>query len=151
MLESRHDDLEAIKVLTARYWRFMDTKQWEPLRTLFTDDMVMSAPDDAPGRPPTVGADAVVGRISSFLADAVSVHHGFAPEVEILGLDAAAATWAMSDVVTWRSDPARSFAGAGHYDIRYRRTDSGWMICEMTLRRLILGARTPAGRSASEG
>lgn len=34
-------DLEAIKVLKARYFRAMDTKQWDELRSCFTQDLVL--------------------------------------------------------------------------------------------------------------
>ena len=32
--------IEAIKVLKARYFRYMDTKQWDKLSTVFTSDLV---------------------------------------------------------------------------------------------------------------
>jgi len=43
------DDIEAIKQLKARYFRTMDTKDWDGMRTVFTDDVVMdtSAAADA--------------------------------------------------------------------------------------------------------
>ena len=36
---SELEDLEQIRQLKARYFRFMDTKQWELLATVFTDDV----------------------------------------------------------------------------------------------------------------
>ena len=45
------DDLEAVKIVMARYFRFMDTKQWSDLRELFADDMTMFAPDDVADAP----------------------------------------------------------------------------------------------------
>ena len=39
-------DIEAVKTVMARYFRFMDTKQWTALRGILADDMSMSAPDD---------------------------------------------------------------------------------------------------------
>lgn len=33
-------EIEAIKQLKARYCRFLDTKQWDDWRALFTDDFV---------------------------------------------------------------------------------------------------------------
>ena len=35
------DDVEAIKQLKARYFRAMDTKDWDAMRDVFTDDVVV--------------------------------------------------------------------------------------------------------------
>ena len=71
------DDLEAIKQLKARYFRLMDTKQWEAFRELFTDDAVMQSTPDPEER--FVGGDEIAAKVSRALADAVSVHHGHTP------------------------------------------------------------------------
>ena len=35
------DDVEAIRRLKARYFRTMDTKDWDAMRQVFTDDVVI--------------------------------------------------------------------------------------------------------------
>jgi ketosteroid isomerase-like protein len=40
------DELEAIRQLKARYCRFLDTKDFESWRGLFTRDVVVTRPDD---------------------------------------------------------------------------------------------------------
>ena len=39
-MTSSADELEAIRQLKARYFRFMDTKDWDAWRELFTDDVL---------------------------------------------------------------------------------------------------------------
>ena len=38
-------DIEAIKALKARYFRAMDTKQWEELASCFSEDLVANSHD----------------------------------------------------------------------------------------------------------
>jgi len=132
------DDVEAVKILMARYFRFMDTKQWGDLRGLFTDDMTMHAPDDVPDAPVVEGGDRVVRVIERVLGPAVSVHRGFMPEVELVSHDEARAIWAMEDVVEYADAPERSFRGSGHYHASYARAGDGWRIRSLVLRRLRL-------------
>lgn len=138
MSDSRVDDLEAVKIVMARYFRLMDTKQWSDLRTLFTDDMTMHAPDDVPDAPVVEGGDHVARVIERVLGSAVSVHRGYMPEVELDGPDRARAIWAMEDVVEYPDAPERNFRGSGHYHATYTRTADGWKIRSLVLRRLRL-------------
>ena len=138
MSETRVDDLEAVKVVMARYFRLMDTKQWSDLRRVFTDDMTMHAPDDVVDAPAVEGGDRVVRVIERVLGPSVSVHRGFMPEIELVGADEARAIWAMEDVVEYPDAPERNFRGSGHYHARYVRTEQGWQIASLVLRRLRL-------------
>jgi hypothetical protein len=132
------DDVEAVKVVMARYFRFMDTKQWSELRAIFTDDMTMSAPDDVADAPVLEGGDRVARMIERVLGPAISVHRGFLPEIELVGSDDARAIWAMEDVVEYPDTPERNFRGSGHYHATYARTAAGWKISSLVLRRLRL-------------
>jgi hypothetical protein len=136
--DTHGDDLEAVKVVMARYFRFMDTKQWSDLRGTFTDDMTMHAPDDVADAPVVEGGDRVARVIERVLGPAVSVHRGYMPEVEFEGPDAAHAIWAMQDVVEYPDSPERNFSGSGHYHATYLRTSDGWKIRSLVLRRLRL-------------
>jgi hypothetical protein len=40
-METQMDDVEAIKQLKAKYFRYLDTKDWPRYRTLFTEDVVV--------------------------------------------------------------------------------------------------------------
>jgi hypothetical protein len=131
-------DIEAIKIVMARYFRYMDTKQWEELRNLFMPDVTMSAPDDVPGKAPTIGADHLSEVIRTVLNGAVSIHRGFMPEVQLIDVAFAKAVWAMEDVVSYPDDTSRNFSGSGHYLAEYRRISDGWKIQSLILRRLRL-------------
>ncbi len=138
MTDTHVDDIEAVKIVMARYFRFMDTKQWSELRAIFTDDMTMHAPDDVADAPVVEGGDRVVRVIERVLGPAVSVHRGYMPEVELVAPGEASAIWAMEDVVAYADAPERSFRGSGHYQATYARTPDGWKIRSLVLRRLRL-------------
>ena len=77
MSESTAADIEAVKIVMARYFRFMDTKQWEALRGILADDMSMSAPDDVADSQPLIGADRVVRMVERVLGPALTTHRGY--------------------------------------------------------------------------
>src|SRR5262249_14691981 len=129
-------DIEAIKQLKARYFRLLDTKQWDAWGSVFAADVVMDLPEVSTvinGR-----ADVVQG-VSEALAGATTVHHGHMPEIEITGLDTARGTWAMEDYVEWpqRDDGTTpGMRGYGHYVEEYVRDAGEWRIARMRLERL---------------
>jgi hypothetical protein len=133
--------IEDIKRLKARYFRWIDTKQWEKLRTVFTADCTFEglwAGGD--------GADAFVSSIQSNLADVPTVHMGFMPEIEVLDEHTARGIWAMTDYLEWETDAIayrgvsvpgqRGIRGYGHYSEEYTRTEDGWKISHLRMTRL---------------
>ncbi len=130
------DDLEALHVLKARYFRYLDTKRWREWGELFTPDAVFEIGFHY--AEPLVGRDAIVGQISRNLAAVTSIHHGHTPELALIGPDDATGIWAMSDILITRSGPqlGREMHGIGHYYDRYRRVDGAWRIASMRLTRL---------------
>jgi uncharacterized protein (TIGR02246 family) len=122
-------DIEAIKQLKARYFRLLDTKDWDAFADLFTEDCVHVLPTDDE-RPP-VPNDRYLADIRRTLADAVTVHHGHTPEITLLGPDEAAGTWAMFDDVEIprEGEEPLHLRGWGHYHETYRRcADGEWRI-----------------------
>jgi hypothetical protein len=75
------EDVEAIKQLKARYFRTMDTKDWDAMRQVFTDDVVMDT--TAAGGNLVTGAGAFMDFLRSALGDAVTVHQGHMPEITV--------------------------------------------------------------------
>jgi hypothetical protein len=140
-------DMEAIRVLKARYFRFVDTKQWGAWRALFTDDFEAVIEDDvstgeSDGRPhPLYDADGLVTLASESFRSVTSVHHGHMPEIDLLSPTEATGIWAMQDIIT-RPDGS-VFRGYGHYHERYRKGDTGWRIAHMRLSRLYLETSRP--------
>jgi hypothetical protein len=130
-------DIEAIKQLKARYFRFLDTKQWRQWGQVFTEDIVMEVPEAAMVNN---GRAEVVGNVSAALTGTITTHHGHMPEIELTGADTARGTWAMFDYVEWPAGPdgARvGLQGYGHYHEEYRReVDGQWRIAETRLERL---------------
>lgn len=133
------DDLEAIKQLKARYFRLMDTKQWPAFGALFTADAVMQTTPNPDER--FVGRDEIVAKVSFHLKDAVTVHHGHTPEIEVDG-DSATGIWAMDDYVEL---PQLVLRGSGHYHEQYRRQEGRWCIasCRLTRLRLDIEPKQP--------
>lgn len=122
-------DREAIKELKARYWRFVDTKDWDGFRTLFTDDVRARIVD----LDPIDGADAFVAYVRDSVGER-TVHHGHQPELTLDSATEAHGIWALADYVEWASDGARrGFKGYGHYDETYRKVDGTWKIASLRL------------------
>lgn len=124
-------ELEAIKQLKARYFRLLDTQQWEAWGEVFTVDARLQwgpQPEQA-----MEGRDAIVRAVSRQLAGATSCHHGHMPEIELHGRDRASGVWAMSDRI---DHPDYQLVGYGHYHEEYVRQDGCWRIHRLRLTRL---------------
>jgi uncharacterized protein (TIGR02246 family) len=132
------DDLEAIKVLKARYFRTMDTKQWDGMRRVFTDDVVMDTTES--GGTIIAGADEFMTFLIPTLTDVVTVHHGHMPEIEVSG-STATGIWAMEDQL--RFPDGRELRGYGHYHETYRKQDGTWLISSSKLTRLRVDISEP--------
>jgi SnoaL-like domain len=146
-------ELRALELLKARYFRLMDTKQWDAWRDLFTDDLVFymeTAPVPTADQPVTVGGNAFVEHVSRALRTATTVHQGHMPELELTGETTARGVWAMFDWVD-SVETGRGIQGFGHYHERYRKgADGRWRIAELRLTRLRIDpvplTDPPAGR-----
>ena len=127
------DPILAIQFLKARYFRAIDTKDWDLLSSVMVEDVTIDVTDDVEGGEPYVGRDQFVRTCAKVLEHAVTVHHGHMPEIEVDG-DAATGIWAMEDYVDWGENGA--FRGYGHYHERYALADGGWRITSMKLTRI---------------
>lgn len=133
------DDIEAIKQLKARYLRTMDTKDWDGMRQVFTDDVVTDT--TASGGGVTDGADEFVDFLRQTLADAVTVHHGHMPEITLTSPTTATGIWALQDLIVFPN--GLRLLGFGHYHESYVKTGDTWRISELTLTRLHLEFTRP--------
>ena len=129
-------DIEAIKQLKARYFRLIDTQQWDELLDVLTEDVTFLFPGNAGEE--QHGASTLVGYARNSLEGGRSVHHGHMGEIEITGPDTAWGIWAMSDLCEHRSKDGvrRTLSGYGHYHERYVKRDGRWSIARLELTRL---------------
>jgi uncharacterized protein (TIGR02246 family) len=133
------DDIEAIKQLKARYFRTMDTKDWPRMRQVFADDVVMDT--TAAGGGIVAGADEFLAFLQPMLQEAITVHHGHTPEIEILSPSTATGIWALQDTIVWPDGTC--LQGYGHYHESYERIAGEWKIKTSILTRLHVDITTP--------
>ena len=114
------DDLEAIRQLRARYCRFLDLKDVEGWRGVFTADLVVrldmavsTGGADPMTAPPIEGADNFVASVMGGLENAATVHHCHTPEITLTSPDTATGIWAMEDWIIFGD--GNELHGAGHY------------------------------------
>ncbi len=129
------EDIEAIHQLKARYFRMMDTKDWDGLAMVFTDDVHIDMTGEGGGV--TTSVAEYMPFLIENIGPVTTVHHGHMPEIELTGTDSATGIWAMEDELWWpEGGPIVHLHGYGHYHETYRRTADGWRIATMTLTRL---------------
>lgn len=149
---SRLAAIEDIKKLKARYFRCVDTKDWEQLAQVFTPDVrfdrtlgnALRDPWTGVWDPPlpevpliVSGRDAVVRMVRAATEHVHTVHHGFMPEIDILGETTARGVWAMCDEL--RDQAHRLIvSGSGYYHETYECSTAGWAIKTAKLVRLSL-------------
>jgi SnoaL-like protein len=125
-------DIEEIKQLKARYFRCLDTKDWQGFGDVFTADAVMDADGFVQH-----GREEILAFLPPILEGVVTTHHGHMPEITITGPDTATGIWAMFDYLTWPGDgPPKGLQGFGHYREEYVRERVGWRIGHLVLTRL---------------
>lgn len=127
-------EIESIKQLKARYCRYLDTKNWEAWRQIFTDDF-LSDTSEAGGMV-IEGADAFVAftRKNIGKPSQPTVHQVHAPEIEPTSATTARGVWALNDIV--RLAPGLNLNAYGHYHETYEKIDGQWRIKSSKLTRL---------------
>lgn len=145
--------IERIKRTKARYWYYMDMKDWDGLATVFTTDAIVDfrgERDLKPGQPisllPPVEEALAAGDVATYqgrdfiakwygelLQEWRTVHHGHASIIEVTGKDSATGIWPLFDYI---SDGIRTMKGYGHYYENYRFEDGEWRIAYLALTRL---------------
>nr|WP_277750176.1 nuclear transport factor 2 family protein [Prescottella agglutinans] len=130
-------DVEAIKALKARYFRLMDTKDWDGLAAVFTDDVAIDMTETGGGVTNSVSEYMPFLRAS--IENVSTVHHGHMPEITLTSPTTATGVWAMEDKLWWPEGSAPGLGalhGYGHYVEEYRKSGDGWRIASMRLTRL---------------
>ncbi|CAM4522489.1 major membrane immunogen (membrane-anchored lipoprotein) [Paenibacillus endophyticus] len=130
----RLDDIEQIKQLKARYFRFVDEKKWTEFGDIFTADakIISEGVDYSKG-----GGQAYGKMIGDLVGKAPTVHHGYMPEIEIIDKDHAKGIWAMEDLLTFpdAKDAYPGHHGYGQYHETYKKVNGVWKISSTELTR----------------
>ncbi|GAC1396491.1 MAG: nuclear transport factor 2 family protein [Mycobacterium sp.] len=125
-------EIEAIRQLKARYCRYLDTKDWQAWRGIFSHDFLS---DTSPAGGKVIrGADDFVAFTHQSLGDRATAHQVCNPEIELTSATTAKGIWALEDVV--RLAPGVNLRGYGHYHETYEKVDGRWLITSSTLSRL---------------
>lgn len=135
-LEQRVQELEdkfAIEELQAKYWDYMDAKNWEEFRKCFADDFLFINLDNGDRME---GGDDMVEIIKGIFPDGVtSSHHGHQHWIHITSPTTAVAHWALQDDL-YDAVHGGEFVGRAHYDNKYTKIDGQWVCQEMVLKYL---------------
>jgi SnoaL-like domain len=77
--------MEEIKQLKARYFRYVDTKRWDLLPSVFSSDCTFSFEGVSPGRGDTYSSvDDFMTGVKQILGNVTSVHHDHTPEITLI-------------------------------------------------------------------
>ena len=129
------DDIEAIRQLKARYFRLMDTKDWDGLAQVFADDVMIDVTGEGGGVTHSVAE--YIPFLRANIENVITVHHGHMPEIELTSPTTATGIWALEDQLWWPDGgPLKHMHGFGHYHETYEKTDGVWRITSMTITRL---------------
>lgn len=136
--------LNAIKTLKARYFLYLDTKQWDDWLALFTDDAELAWDSSVSTRGGDGQTASFSGRASirenvilGILDPATTVHQGHTPVLELVSDTEASGIWAMEDIV-YGGTSGSVVHGWGHYHETYLKDDGEWKISSLHLTRLLL-------------
>ena len=138
----RLNSIEEIKQLKARYFRCMDTKDWDGFADVFAPDAVMDMTEEmrdmqTTADPVTRGNQEIAAFVRGAVDPVVTVHHGHMPEIELTSNTTATGVWAMEDKLRWpEGSPIKTMHGYGHYHETYERVGKEWKIKTLTLTRL---------------
>ncbi|GMG82105.1 nuclear transport factor 2 family protein [Paralimibaculum aggregatum] len=130
-------EIEALRILKARYFRLLDTRALDAWAALFTEDVHIRWESGGDRVTEYRGRDAMLSGVRAMLAanggTTRTAHQGHLAELEILDAERARGIWGMSDCVQTARMTRRGF---GHYHERYRKDGGEWRIEWLHLTRL---------------
>jgi len=126
-------EIEAIKQLKYRYFRFLDTKSWDEIAECFAEDATCSYDE---GRYRFEGRERIVAFLRNALGrpGVVTMHHGHHPEIALTGETTATGTWYLEDLVLDASGNT-ALRGAAFYRDEYLKVDGRWKLRSTGYRR----------------
>jgi uncharacterized protein (TIGR02246 family) len=133
--------IEEIKQLKSRYFRYIDTRNFDGLNEVFARDAVFVQSEDGSA---ARGRDAVVEWIRGAYASLISVHHGHGHEITLDSETEAHGVIALQDLALGLDGKTKIANGAGHYHETYRFEDGAWRIADVRVSRIYLEWTGPA-------
>jgi hypothetical protein len=139
--------IEEIKQLKGRYFRLLDTRDFNGMAYVFCKDAVFDCsegplihplggpPDGEPG-PVKRGREEIMAWIRDAFANRACVHHGHCHEITVDSETEAHGVIAMEDQIYGPDRATLLIHAAGHYHERYRIEDGCWRIAQTKLTRL---------------
>ncbi len=116
-------DKEALRELLADYWWYLDTKQWDKWRGLFTNDLEFYAM----GSLMSQGGDEFVKTVRGSLEDQVSAHQGHQYKIVLTSPTTAVGRCVLNDVLTKPTGDVMKGYGYYLYDFE-KGNDGKWRI-----------------------
>lgn len=134
--------LEDIRRTKASYCRYVDLKQWDSFRQLFTPDVHLTF-HGVDGAVLNEFADlaSFVELTANTLRGAQTIHQVHNPEIELTSSTTATAIWSMEDRIIFPDGvegPFREMHGYGHYHEALELGGGRWLIRRLSLKRTIL-------------
>jgi len=122
------DDVEEIKKLKARYFRGLDSKDWDLYGAVFAPDVTVDLRKAGGGLYQGRDAFMVYARGMTIVQ---SVHQGHMPEIDLTGPTTATGIWSFEDYNIWEDGTQNH--GWGHYLETYEKIGERWHIKTMGL------------------
>ncbi|MEU3244674.1 MULTISPECIES: nuclear transport factor 2 family protein [unclassified Streptomyces] len=128
----RLDDIEDIRQLKSRYFRFVDEKNTDQLASLFTPHAKIVT-DGTAFKSPRDFAKV----IHDIIGAAPTAHSGYMPEITIAGPHTATGIWSMQDVMNIPAGTKgiEGHHGYGQYRETYEKVHGTWLISSVKLTR----------------
>ncbi|WP_372750180.1 nuclear transport factor 2 family protein [Litorivivens sp.] len=127
--------IELIKQLKARYFRFLDTANWEGMqRSVFTADATINFKSPSYDISFKGWGDIENFYKSAFTKTRFGMHNGHHPEITVSG-DTAVGLWYLHDIFV-NLDDNTQFEGSALYRDEYVKKDGEWRIQNSAYERL---------------
>lgn len=139
--------IEEIRQLKARYFRLMDTRDFDAMTQVFARDVFFDCSEGmyytpVGGEPigmagaVTRGRDNVMAWIRGAFSEQTGVHHGHCHEITVDSDTEAHGVIAMEDYIRGTDRKTPYIHATGHYWEKYAFEDGAWRIAETKLTRL---------------
>ncbi len=141
-------DIESIKQLKYRYWRFVHTGQPEKVAGCFSEDAEFTI---RPSTPPFKGREQIQQIFEGMVkAGGLTVPQGHNPEIEIIGSNRAVGLWQL-DNIRFEGDWSKGSRMGNGYVEEYVKENGQWLIRRSTVSYLFLQNAEPQDLSVMLG